>query len=973
MNRLYIALKTLGMMAMCMVIFNAVHGTAKADASAIYPNTPADATYYCRPIVSCGAPGTSSPMYLTVGSGEFNNDISFTKVYSVGPTYTVDVIEGTICKTVQNDGYQSSQSIDIVNTAFSMDIKFWNKDQSAIVASDNIGSNCASRNVSYTITLPASSFNPLTSRYEGYIETDMINPSAVATNENSFRYQFTGAVGGIGVKNGAGFASLTVSNRNIPSSYVHDVSAEFAPNCTAPQTGNGVISIYDVDRAPSVPTYQGNGSYPELVWIGYSRPRTASGGGGWTAFGFGTLVGGNAGIDTLPFTYNRDLEYRLEVRGLSRPNAFAIQVTGVDVEDFPGTYSCTIPNTAPTGDITLSCTRDAAGFAQINYTVNTSDSDGDSVDISNLVVAGVARTGGTDTVSGSFGGAFNQVGGASATISDGKAASLNIADTGNFTCPPNNPPTGPFSASCSTLGVLPVKRQLNISLNFADPDGGATSVRVSSNGPPYVGLYIVNANGAFTSPVNYPQPALNGVTYRLWFEARDAQSGAWAVVGTVNYFCYPIPAVLTCSITSSASLEPGEQVKPSAVVTSSNHNLSGSIVYNLKTPGGAQVPGSPQNVGGLTFVAAGTPIGTPPFTAITMPSLGAFNQTGTVTIPAPRPVPDDPPSAPCLGPDVSIGIRPYFKVLGGDIMNTDATSQVQGFNKANLIVNYTGPGAVNDSSGRSGSGTQGLVIDAGRVIGVASGVFTGTLLPQPLTFANYSTVAAAIPNTQFGGGFGALTFNLPTQDAAATAWTAGSTSNGSYFHAGDAVYANNAVGAARMTVYITGGNLTINGDIKYSGATSGYRNLASIPHIKFVVRSGGVAGKGNIYIGGAVGQIDAELIAEGSIDTCYNLAANAYNTCSVAAGSKPLVVNGSLTASKVKMGRLVGTLRESRPEDGSRTGACPAPVANGYCNFNNIAEIIQFTPEVYLSNPAEAPPTPTGNRYDSITALPPLF
>ena len=165
----------------------------------------------------------------------------------------------------------------------------------------------------------------------------------------------------------------------------------------------------------------------------------------------------------------------------------------------------------------------------------------------------------------------------------------------------------------------------------------------------------------------------------------------------------------------------------------------------------------------------------------------------------------------------------------------------------------------------------------------------------------------------------------------------------------------------------------INGNIVYAGAGAGYPGLASIPHIKFVVLSGGVAGKGNININGSVSQIDAELVAEGSIDTCYNLALNAYNTCSVAAGASPLVVNGSLAASKVKMGRLVGTLRESRPEDGSRVGPCPAPIANGYCNFNNIAEIIQFTPEVYLSNPAEAPPTPTGNRYDSITALPPLF
>jgi len=321
---------------------------------------------------------------------------------------------------------------------------------------------------------------------------------------------------------------------------------------------------------------------------------------------------------------------------------------------------------------------------------------------------------------------------------------------------------------------------------------------------------------------------------------------------------------------------------------------------------------------------------------------------------------------------VSVQTRPYFRVMGGDILNTSATSQLSAFNKANLGINYTGPGARNDSSGRSGSGAQGLVINAGTVSGIASGLFTGSaLLPKPLTLANTGPVASA-GNSLFGGGYiGSSVVTVQAQDPSATVWAPTSTSNGSYRHSGNATYGNGVVGAGtRMTVYITGGDLTINGNIIYSNAGTGYASRASIPHIKFIVASAGGVG-GNIYVLPSVRQIDAELVAEKTIDTCRNNTAdpNAYNVCNTGT----LVVNGSLTASKVSLNRLNGTLRESWPESGSLFGACPAPVANGYCDYANTAEIIQFTPELYLSNPAEAPPASTGNRYDSITALPPLF
>jgi hypothetical protein len=162
-----------------------------------------------------------------------------------------------------------------------------------------------------------------------------------------------------------------------------------------------------------------------------------------------------------------------------------------------------------------------------------------------------------------------------------------------------------------------------------------------------------------------------------------------------------------------------------------------------------------------------------------------------------------------------------------------------------------------------------------------------------------------------------------------------------------------------MTVFVTSGNLTIDNDIKYP---ANYATRASIPRIKFVVMNGDIRIQPNVR------QIDAELITlNGTIDTCYTAQANKYDSCSSAKGSSMLLVNGSLQAPTISLNRLVGTLREGTSTDASRSGP------GAYANSGNIGEIVQFTPELFFSQPAEPSMTPLGNRYDAITALPPLF
>lgn len=248
-------------------------GKAHADVSNVWPTEPAEATYYCRPASGiCPGAFGNSPMYLTVGAGEFNNNVSYTKVYAFGTNYTVNIIEGTICNSTISDGYYASQPPDIYNSAYSTRFDFTDRFGN-LLSSQTLGYDCANRNRTYNIGLPAGSFNPVTGRYEGYIIGSMVSPTPW-TNENSFRYTFAGAEAGPG--NLYGNATFSFSNRNIPSNYVHNMSVVFAPNCTMPQTGNGTIQIYDVDQG----IYQGTGSYPNLTWEAYARPRELTGGGG---------------------------------------------------------------------------------------------------------------------------------------------------------------------------------------------------------------------------------------------------------------------------------------------------------------------------------------------------------------------------------------------------------------------------------------------------------------------------------------------------------------------------------------------------------------------------------------------------------------------------------------------------------------------------------------------------------------------
>lgn len=136
--------------------------------------------------------------------------------------------------------------------------------------------------------------------------------------------------------------------------------------------------------------------------------------------------------------------------------------------------------------------------------------------------------------------------------------------------------------------------------------------------------------------------------------------------------------------------------------------------------------------------------------------------------------------------------------------------------------------------------------------------------------------------------------------------------------------------------YCSGGNFTINGNIRYE---DGYNMISDIP--KVIVYS-----KRDIIIGCGVTRIDAVLIAEGVINTCNNNDVNSRDR------SNQLKINGAIIANKLKANRTYG--------------------ASAGMESGTPAEIINYDTSLYLWGASESDVTKTGKlKVVYQTELPP--
>jgi hypothetical protein len=312
------------------------------------------------------------------------------------------------------------------------------------------------------------------------------------------------------------------------------------------------------------------------------------------------------------------------------------------------------------------------------------------------------------------------------------------------------------------------------------------------------------------------------------------------------------------------------------------------------------------------------------------------------------------------GTEVGVVGRPYFKVRGGDLVSYGTS--VRGFNQYGRTFDPVS-GCTGAVVGRCGAGVEGGIQANGSVGGVASG-YRGTQSPALKSRTIANTLGGAFG--AWGGGYAGIVPAAPDYEIPSTATSfpgfGAVAPNTIREFVGMATLSSGVVpSGARITVYVDGDVRITGSGITYATA-AGYTDRTAIPHFRLIA-------KGNIYIESSVAQLDGEYIAEGLVYTCHNSGwntpinnANIMDPCD----NTNLVVNGALIGDSIKLTRTGGHDRYATEADAVYSG--------GYINAANIAEIIQFTPELFLARPATSPTNyPVSGKYNSITALPPLF
>ncbi|MEM6997645.1 MAG: hypothetical protein AAF413_01910 [Patescibacteria group bacterium] len=350
----------------------------------------------------------------------------------------------------------------------------------------------------------------------------------------------------------------------------------------------------------------------------------------------------------------------------------------------------------------------------------------------------------------------------------------------------------------------------------------------------------------------------------------------------------------------------------------------------------------------------------------------------------------------CTDANITLHEKPIVKVLGGDVSTgghfgtSNQLDACQG-TPASVIAGLTPSGNVYTDAYEltPGSGWQGSSVQfALRALGQSSGYYsasqrTGSPLPPVgLTFGN-ATLGPTPTAADLGGFKGSAdprcinNYWLPADGASftsASSLTLGSaagTSGTSFIQrspsSGPVSIADGSING-RQSVFVDG-DVTISTDITTDSTTWASRD--EIPVTYIIVR-------GNIYIPSTVSTIDAILIAlpdpssasnTGNIYTCSGTGQgrNSYAHAGYAACTNKLTINGAVVAKELHLGRVGGTAALSSP------GELPSPTRATDPTSDQIAEVINYTPEIFLSTPAHGPHPASDTRSDSVIGLPPTL
>ncbi len=317
--------------------------------------------------------------------------------------------------------------------------------------------------------------------------------------------------------------------------------------------------------------------------------------------------------------------------------------------------------------------------------------------------------------------------------------------------------------------------------------------------------------------------------------------------------------------------------------------------------------------------------------------------------------------------------KPYVSAFGADVMATN------GFVGA---CDSSNPGVISalfDTDRTHGSGAQFAALAMSQISQFASAKMRNTV-PQPTKGLTFANSGSSVANSTYGGGyqspsctqdyFGQMPDATPTTNNLASIING---SSGVYFRDGGFVTdtGNNTLSNGKDIALYVNGDVQLRRNVRY--ASDSWSNTGQIPSFYLVV-------SGDIYIDSSIERLDGIYIAQprsdgtgGNIYTCASGAAavvlsSAYDDCTTA-----LQVNGAFIASNVFLNRYASSsLRFGSPGEFpyNSNETCEGGVSRSVC----AAETFNFSPELYLTNPA-IPSTgaPGQSRYDSITSLPPIL
>lgn len=314
----------------------------------------------------------------------------------------------------------------------------------------------------------------------------------------------------------------------------------------------------------------------------------------------------------------------------------------------------------------------------------------------------------------------------------------------------------------------------------------------------------------------------------------------------------------------------------------------------------------------------------------------------------------------------TVGDRSYLKAFGGEVRTGDCRSDpgeggVHAWVRDDIGANY---------AGASAQLTVTSLLQVNEFYSASQGA---SPRPKGLTIAN---TGPGDPSSEYGGGSemdGCITdyfTDTRDPDLGSSSWSGNveqlNLNDGriQYFNSG-----NLQIGASgnvtvpigtQMAVFVEG-NVFIRENITYA---TGAENWSQHPYLVIVA-------SGDIRVHPDVTNLDGLFVAQaGTIYTCAQGINNDYSASAVyGACRNKLTVNGGLIADSIKFLRMNGTVRSATPEELPNSG--------------NIAEVINYTPEMYLTpSPLSLPGEASGGggvnpeavgRYQSIKSLPPIY